>query len=305
MFHLKFPATIAGRRAFIPQSNSRWAAWPRGGPPRRSGSTSGRSPTSGRQVNAGYPSGSARLRRPPTGATVISARRPATSAADNGVGSPFVDGFLPTVAVGVATGLAASALFWWLQAKLLRSKIVICPDLRLNLAGDSKSRMTCEFILINRSRFAAADISIKANFSIPGLMSERGVFHFYMRDLTAPWMDPGERNEYYVGSKYIMQEDEQKEYGFRLEKRLGKSLDQLDMRELMEACAGSYVTVFVSSNHAFSGARSFKRAIFTEKNFILATDACERANCCRNPQVRWSNMRHVMRKLARPMSVKY
>jgi hypothetical protein len=41
------------------------------------------------------------------------------------------------------------------------------------------------------------------------------------------------------------------------------------MRELMESFPGSYVTVFVTSNHAFSGARSFRRAKFTEKDFTL------------------------------------
>jgi hypothetical protein len=178
---------------------------------------------------------------------------------------------LLTIFTGVATGLAASALFWWLQAKLLRPKIVICPDLRLAEVEekDSTAHFSCEFKIINRSRFAAADISIKANLAVPGLLSGGSRYIFYMRDVTIAWMDPGADEEYFIGPVYLWQDDDQKEYCTRLEGMLGKSLGQLDLRELMKSCPGSYVTVFVASNHAFSGARSFKHAKFTEKDFTL------------------------------------
>jgi hypothetical protein len=203
------------------------------------------------------------------------------------------------IVTGLATGLAASVVFWWLQAKLLRARIIICPDLRLITAGISSSGMqlVCEFVLINRSRFAAADVSIKANFSVPGLLSESGVFDFYMRDLTLPWMEPGSEEQYIIGPKYLLHEGEQQEYSARLTGRLGKPLDQLDMRQLMEACTGSYVTVFVASNHAFSGARSFKRAVFTKKDFISAENVCVRADCCQTSQARWSNPYGFVTKL--------
>ncbi len=171
----------------------------------------------------------------------------------------------------MATGLAASALFWWLQAKLLRPKIVICPDLRLTKAEekDSAARLSCEFQITNQSRFAIADISIKANLSRPGLLGDGSSYIFYMRDLTVAWMEPRTHEEYFIGPKYLLQDDDQKEYCTRLEGVLGKSLGQLDMHELMESCPGSFVTVFVTSDHSPSGARSFKRAKFTEKDFIL------------------------------------
>ena len=211
-----------------------------------------------------------------------------------------------TVVIGVATGLAASALFWWLQAKLLRPKMIICPDLRLVRAVNSNSEIhfVCEFTLINRSRFAAADISIKANFTVPGLLSEHGVFDFYMRDLVVPWMEPGKGDHYIIGSEYLLHESDQKEYYTRLENRLGKSLERLNMRELVEACAGSYVTVFVASNHTFSGARAFKRAIFTEKDFILASNSCERADCCQVDRARWSFLSALAKKLLSLVSTK-
>ena len=104
-------------------------------------------------------------------------------------------GIFVTVVTGVLTGIAASALFWWMQAKLLRPKLVICPNLRLVVGQNSNSEthLVCEFIVINHSRFAAADISIKANFSVPSLLSEGGVFDFYMRDLAVPWIEPGKK----------------------------------------------------------------------------------------------------------------
>lgn len=169
-----------------------------------------------------------------------------------------------TVLIGVATGLAASALFWWLQTKLLRPKIVINPVLR-----STKADFTCEFQIVNRSRFAAADISIKANLSMPGLLSDGSNYVFYIRNLALAWMEPGTHEEYFIGPKYLWQDDDQKEYCTELENLLGKSLKQLDMHELMKSCPDSYVTVFVASNHAFSGARSFERAKFTEKDFVL------------------------------------
>jgi hypothetical protein len=176
-----------------------------------------------------------------------------------------------TIFTGVATGLAASALFWWLQAKLLRPKIVIFPDLRLTKdeGKGTAAHLSCEFQITNHSRFAVADISIKANLSMPGLLAGGSNYIFYMRDLTVAWMEPGTHEEYFIGPKYLLQDDDQKEYCTRLEAVLGRSLGQLDMRELMESCPGSFLTVFVTSNHSFSGARSFKRAKFTEKNFRL------------------------------------
>lgn len=188
-----------------------------------------------------------------------------------------------TVVIGVATGLAASALFWWLQAKLMRPQIVICPTLRIIRDSGSApgTRRVCEFTVVNRGRFAAADISIKANLSVPGLLSDGSVFDLYMRDLTVSWMEPGADDQYVIGTMHLLQDKEQKEYCMRLEGRLDRSLEQLDLLELMKACSGSFVTVFVASNHAFSGARSFKRAMFTENDFIPASKACERADCCK------------------------
>jgi hypothetical protein len=183
-----------------------------------------------------------------------------------------------TVFLGVATGLAASVLFWWLQARLLRPKIVISPDLRLtaNEETGSAAYASCEFQTINRSRFAAADISIKANLWVPGLLSDGSRYIFYMRDLKVPWMDPGTHEEYFVGPGYLLQDGDQKEYCSRLEDLLGRPLGQVNMRELMEACPGSFLTVFVASNHAFSGARSFVRARFTDKDFTVIENQTDR-----------------------------
>jgi hypothetical protein len=106
-----------------------------------------------------------------------------------------------TVFTGVATGLAASALLWWLQAKLLRPKIVICPDLRLTGAEeeDSSTHLSCEFKIVNRRRFAAADISIKANLALSGLLGDGSRYIFYMRDLTLAWMEPGRTTNISLG----------------------------------------------------------------------------------------------------------
>jgi hypothetical protein len=182
--------------------------------------------------------------------------------------------FFLTVIVGVATGLAASALFWWLQAKLLRPKIFIFPELRLVKAEgeESSANFTCEFKIVNRSRFAAADLSIKANLTVPGLLPDGSRYIFYMRDLTLAWMEPGEDQEYFVWPMYLSRDADQKEYCIKLESLLGKPLEKIGMRELMSSCPGSYVTVYVASNHAFSGARAFKRAKFTENDFIVAAD---------------------------------
>jgi hypothetical protein len=57
-----------------------------------------------------------------------------------------------------------------------------------------------------------------------------------------------------------------------LENLPGKPLEQIDMRELMGSFPDSYMTVYVASNQAFSGARAFKRAKFTEKDFIIVDD---------------------------------
>ena len=205
-----------------------------------------------------------------------------------------------TIIIGVATGLAASALFWWLQAKLLRPRIVICPSLRLveGEEGASRTRPTWEFTVINRGRFAAADISLKVNFSVPGLLSAGNVFNFYMRDLSVSWMEPGTDDQYVIGPKHLLQDDEQKEYCTKLEKMLGRSLRQLDMLELLEACAGSYVTVFVASNHAFSGARSFTRGVFAEKDFIMANNECGREACCNAEQGSWSSVSGLVTRLS-------
>jgi len=179
--------------------------------------------------------------------------------------------FFLTVMVGVATGLAASALFWWLQAKLLRPKISIFPQLRLVKVEEEGARtnFTCEFKIMNRSRFAAADLSVKANLAVPGLLSDGSRYIFYMRDVSLPWMEPGADEEYFVGPAYLLRDDDQREYCVRLENLLGKPLGEIDMRELMESLPDSCMTVYVASNHAFSGARAFERAKFTEKDFII------------------------------------
>jgi hypothetical protein len=181
-----------------------------------------------------------------------------------------------TVLIGVATGLAASALFWWLQAKLLRPKIIICPDLRLAEPEekDSAAPLSCEFKIVNRSRFAAADISIKANLALAGLLGDGSRYIFYMRDLAVAWMEPGADDEYFIGPSYLSQVDDQKEYCKKLEDMLGRPLAGLDMRELMQSFPGSHVAVYVAANHAFSGARSFKRAKFTEKDFTMTGGSC-------------------------------
>ena len=85
-------------------------------------------------------------------------------------------------------------------------------------------------------------------------------------------MEPGEDQEYFVGPRYLSQDADQKEYCIKLESLLGKSLEKMDMSELMSCCPGSYMTVYVTSNHAFSGARAFKRAKFTESDFIVAAN---------------------------------
>jgi hypothetical protein len=193
-----------------------------------------------------------------------------------------------TVVTGVATGLAASALFWWLQAKLLRPRISICSRLTLATSDqiNSKTHLAYQFTVVNHGRFAAADISIKITFSVPGLLSKHGVFDFYMRDLAIPWMGPRTDDQYNIEPHQLLQDAEQQEYCISLERKLGRSLRHLEMRELVKACDGSYVTVFIASNHAFSGARSFKRAIFIAQDFIQENNICERGNCCRTSQMR-------------------
>jgi hypothetical protein len=186
-------------------------------------------------------------------------------------------GIFLSVLIGVTTGIAASALFWWLQAKLLRPKMIVLPALTLTRVEGKgfKNYFSCEFKIINRSRFAAADISVKANLYVPGLFPAGSNYIFYMRDLAVAWMDPGADNDFFIGPEYLLKIDDQKEYCTRLEDKLGKSLEQLDMPQLMQSCPGSYVAVFVTSNHAFSGARSFVRAKFTEKDFIVVDNRVE------------------------------
>jgi hypothetical protein len=187
-----------------------------------------------------------------------------------------------TIVIGVATGLAASALFWWLQAKLLRPKTFICSQPIFAITEQTKTSRThlaYQFIVVNRGRIAAADISIKITFSVPGFLSKDRVFDFYMRDLTVPWMGPRTDDQYNIEPHQLLLDAEQKEYCISLERKLGRSLRHMEMRELVESCDGSYVTVFVASNHAFSGARSFKRAIFTAQDFIQENNICELRNC--------------------------
>ena len=176
-----------------------------------------------------------------------------------------------SVFIGVATGLAASALFWFLQAKLLRPKMTICPALTITKVAEksSETHFSCEFKIVNRSRFAAADITVKANLYMPGFFTDGSNYIFYMRDLTVAWMDPGADNDFFIGPDYLLRSDDQREYCTKLEDRLGESLERLDMPRLMQSCPGSYVTVFVTSNHAFSGGRSFIRAKFIEKDFTV------------------------------------
>jgi hypothetical protein len=208
------------------------------------------------------------------------------------VNSECMESVLFTILISVATGLAASALFWWLQAKLLRPKVVICPDLRLikSAKGENSKHSVCEFYAINRGRFAAADISIKATFLVPDFLTHGKDFAFYMRDIVTAWLGPGMDNQYVIGPQHLLHDSEQKEYCARLERKIGKSLRQIDMRELMESCPGSYVTVFMASNHAFSGARSFNHVIYTEKDFLPTGGRCMRAGCCEVTQ-RWYKLR--------------
>lgn len=158
--------------------------------------------------------------------------------------------------------------------KAFATQNIHLPQLRLVAAEKTELAVhfTCEFKIVNRSRFAAADLSIKANLAVPGLLSDGSRYVFYMRDLALPWIDPGADEEYFVGPKYLSQDDDQKEYCAKLENLLGRSLEQMDMRELMRSTPGSYMAVYVASNHAFSGARAFERAKFTETDFIVAED---------------------------------
>jgi hypothetical protein len=168
------------------------------------------------------------------------------------------------VALSLATGVLASMLFWWWQAKLLQPKVTICPTLAKYELPDG--RRVCELKVVNNGRRPAADILLTVRLIVPGLASPGANQVFKLREESFPWLDRGE-DHYFLISLNQLSETSKTDYGQLFPNKiadafvLGTEAD-IPVWEVLELCIGATINVYLAANDAFSGARAFQKQTF-------------------------------------------
>lgn len=156
-------------------------------------------------------------------------------------------------------------LFWWWQAKLLQPKVTICSTLARYQNSDGRAQ--CEVKLVNHGHRSAADLSVKIQLVVPGLINPGANQVFDLRDEHLPWLSPKEDWYYLIAPDQLSDSDKRTyETIFLTNFRVPLS-DELDMRKLLESCKGASVKVFVAANDAFSGAKAFSKQSFGARDF--------------------------------------
>jgi hypothetical protein len=168
------------------------------------------------------------------------------------------------VVLGLATGVLASMLFWWWQAKLLQPKVAVCPTLTRYEVLDG--RRVCEFKVVNTGRRPAADIFIAVRLIVPGLISPGMNQVFKLREEGFPWLDKGE-DQYFSISPSQLSDSDKKRYGQFFPKKIAEALTagseaEIAMWELLDACKDATVNVYLAASDSFSGARAFGKRTF-------------------------------------------
>lgn len=166
------------------------------------------------------------------------------------------------IVIGLITGVFASMLFWWWQAKILQPKVTICPTLARYKSREGKER--CEVKLINSGRRSAADLLVKIHLIVPGLTGHGINQVFVLREERLPWLSPKEDWYYLIDPSQFSDRDRQ-DYEHFFFDSFGiplRNLTDVSMRKFLERCEGAVIKVFVAANDSFSGAAAFSKQEF-------------------------------------------
>jgi hypothetical protein len=173
------------------------------------------------------------------------------------------------IIISVLTGVCASALFWWWQAKLLRPKITICPTLARYEEGNGDRR--CQFRIVNSGRRPVAEIAIRVQAVMPGLVHSDKKEILDIREIERPWLGNGKVVTYTIRSSYLTQ-DSKRRYRQYFPPTIADALladpeIEVDMQDFLSSCKHSVIRIYVASSDTFSGARAFVTREFTSEDF--------------------------------------
>lgn len=173
------------------------------------------------------------------------------------------------IIISVLTGLLASALFWWWQAKLLRPRLMICSTLARYVLPDGTRQ--CQVKIINVGRRAVADLEVTVRAAMPGLVRADATEILTVRDVHRPWLSKGSSVLYAIRPDHIAEQDRRRFSDnfppLIASALLDESRDRIDIKDVLETRPDSRLIAYVAASDSFSGARVFERHAFGMADF--------------------------------------
>lgn len=94
---------------------------------------------------------------------------------------------------------------------------------------------------------------------------------FKLRDENVAWLDPGEDWYFSLRPRHLPDNARQQLESYLPAEKVtalkGESDSEIDMWEILSACAGTVIKAYVAASDSFSGARAFSMRVFQHLDF--------------------------------------
>lgn len=161
------------------------------------------------------------------------------------------------IVLGVATGVAASVIFWFLQFRVFRTKIRVSPTIARYSYQRGGTR--CQVKIRNASRRDVIELSVTMRAVMPGLTRRGSPAVLTLGEWTRPLLR-GEDEVQYLVRPESMSDDERSRHARFLPSSIVDAIaarEPVDLIDFLKLADGSYIEVFAFGTDALSGARGF------------------------------------------------
>ena len=161
------------------------------------------------------------------------------------------------IVLAVATGIASSIIFWFLQFRVFRTKLEIGPTIAhyAYTRGGTRNQLKIR----NMSGRDVVEVSVTIRVVIPGLVRPSSQAVITLGEWRRPILRKRDEVQYLVRPEF-MPDDEQARYARYLPAHMVsamRSAESIDLIEFLQLGTGAFVEVYVFGTDAVSGARGF------------------------------------------------
>ena len=171
------------------------------------------------------------------------------------------------IATGVLAGLASSILFWWWQARILRPRITLCPELG-RYRPNSTPAFNYQLKVVNSGRRAMVNLRAAVRILMPDLVRKGSVEVLQLETQERPWLDAKAQVRYNVRPNTIA-DDTRARYRQFFSAAINGAFEageDVDLLDFLAQSPRASISVIVSAEDSFSGARRFMKQTYGPAN---------------------------------------